>query len=104
MFKTALPLIALLLGATVTTQSLALTDPTRPSSFRAQARQESLRLESILFSDTRKVAVINGKALAQGDSIGSATVTAINRNSVKLKRSGKVLVLEIQHPSIRQEK
>lgn len=76
-------------------------DPTRPSQYKASAKKSSLRLESILYSGERKVAIINGKALAEGDSIESVTVLSIEKDSVSLSNK-KQLVLK--RASIRQEK
>lgn len=77
-------------------------DPTRPAQYKAAATtKSSLRLESILYSAERKVAIINGKALSEGDSIGALTVIRIEKESVSLSNK-KQLVLK--RASIRQEK
>ncbi len=85
-------------------QSVALTDPTQPSNYRAVSKQQTLRLESILFSEARKVAVINGSVVAEGDSIGATTIIHIDKNSVKVRSNGKTAELVLQRAVIRQEK
>mgnify|MGYP000179797978 CR=1 FL=1 len=82
----------------------ALDDPTRPSSFRAAKKAETLKLESILHSEVRKVAVINGQVLAEGESIGSKKVVHIGKESVRLANGNQELTLTLKRSSIRQEK
>lgn len=93
-----------MLAAWAPLQLQALTDPTRPAEYRAAAQRISFNLESILFSNARRVAVINGKVLAEGERIGDATVTSIGKDSVRLQQSGRVIRLTLQRPLIRQEK
>jgi hypothetical protein len=64
--------------------------------------QRSLKLESILYSTDRRVAVISGKVLAEGDSIENKIVTAITKDAVTLTSNGKALILKLQHTSIRK--
>lgn len=83
----------------------AIEDPTRPSSYRSVARQQQqLKVESILFSDDRKVAVINGTVVAEGERVGAARVVSIGKNNVRLTRNGKVVNLTLGKALIRQEK
>ncbi|MEE8057819.1 MAG: hypothetical protein V3T17_08295 [Pseudomonadales bacterium] len=82
----------------------ALADPTQPSSYRAASKKQSLRLESILFSAARKVAVINGIVVAEGDSIGNAKIIKIDKESVQVRSAGKIVKLVLRHTTIRQEK
>ena len=95
---------ALLLAVIPAGYAQALTDPTRPAQYRPVAAQERLDLQSILFSDSRKVAVINGKALTEGERIGGARVLSISKDSVRLRRGGKVVRLQLDNVSIRREK
>ncbi len=83
----------------------ALNDPTRPSAYKApSAAKERYQLESILVGDVRKVAVINGKALTEGEKVGSAKVVRIEKNKVQLSRRGKVIELVPERTQVRQEK
>lgn len=71
-----------------------LPDPTRPPSpsvFNARAGGvESVpaghRLESILISSRRRVAVIDGKTVALGADVAGAKVTSISEAGVTLRR------------------
>lgn len=98
----ALILWVLVLGIAPGVQ--ALTDPTQPSNYRTATKEPSLHLESVLSSEHRKVAVINGVVLSVGERIGSARVVAITENTVKLRRGGKEFSLQLKRASIRQEK
>jgi MSHA biogenesis protein MshK len=82
----------------------AYKDPTRPSSYADTAvANNSLRLDSILTSDNRRVAVINGVAVAEGDRMGEVRVVSIEKGVVRVNRNGEILQLELAHPSIRRE-
>ena len=101
MFKLAILITTLLFVST----AFALSDPTRPSGFRAApAKEQALQLETILIGEQRKIAVINGKALTEGERIGEATVVQINKHKVQVKKAGKMINLEPRRISIRQEK
>lgn len=104
MFKAKAVFLIGLLTFLVTGPAQALTDPTRPAQYQAATQRISYSLESILFSHARKVAVINGKVLAEGERIGRATVTSIGKDSVRLQESGRVIRLTLQRPKIRQVK
>lgn len=93
-----------LLLTCLASSALALTDPTRPGQYQPGPAKIQYRLESILFSQSRRVAVINGKVLAEGEKIGSARVLSIGEDTVRLQTGGKTLKLTLQRPSIRQEK
>lgn len=98
--------MALVLAMSVGMQPvvLAFDDPTKPSNFRVKRAAPTLKLESILYSDTRKVAVINGKVLAEGESIGNKKIIHIEKNRVRLVSGKKELTLTLKRPSIRQVK
>jgi hypothetical protein len=77
-----------------------LPDPTRPS-YAAGGVEEGpgvvhgLRLQSILIGPQRHSAVINGQRLAVGERIGAATVVAIHRDSVVMRRAGGEFTLKL---------
>ena len=83
-------------------------DPTRPSGHAgvsdAAAANKGLSLESILVSGERKVAVINGAVVQQGDTVGMARVISIGRERVRVVQDGRSLDLSLSHTSIRKEK
>ncbi|MBL4827213.1 MAG: hypothetical protein JKY66_05795 [Spongiibacteraceae bacterium] len=80
-----------------------LADPTRPAHYHSKKSKAPLKLESILFSNTRKVAVINGSLVTEGDRIEDSTVLKINKDRVRLKRNGKITELVLHRTTIRQE-
>jgi MSHA biogenesis protein MshK len=67
-----------------------LADPTRPpTQGAAQPRQgdaPQTRLQSVLVSPGRSVAVIDGRAVRLGERIGDATVVSIEPAEVTLQR------------------
>ena len=78
-----------------------MTDPTRPPiavKQTAKTSKESPRttlLSAVLFSDDRRVAVIDGRVLREGDRVGDAVVTEIFADGVKLARGGHVQVMRL---------
>lgn len=77
-----------------------LGDPTRPTSLsepaeaKAQAAQgPRWRLQSTLVADDRRVAVINGRMVAQGERIEGATVLEVRTDGVTLQKDGQRLNL-----------
>lgn len=79
-----------------------LPDPTRPLEYReASTPAASLQLDSILISDVRKIAVINGVALTEQDWLGDKQVIKIESHQVTLMQAGKTIVLPLHRSSIR---
>lgn len=71
-------------------QTAPLADPTRPPSAVAEAGVEvaapaAARLQSVLISPTRRVAVIDGKAVALGGRIGTATLESVTESAAVLR-------------------
>jgi MSHA biogenesis protein MshK len=67
-----------------------LSDPTRPPEGGAEVVEPapdtgSGRLQSILVSESRRLAVIDGQRVGVGDRIGTARVLRIERDSVLLE-------------------
>lgn len=91
MMRTAAGAAALcaLLAAGVAARGAALTDPTRPPGAGASAAggQAGSRLQSVLISPGRRVAVIDGKNVVVGDKVGDATVVRISESEVVLRRA-----------------
>ena len=93
-------LIAVCLAAS---QALALDDPTRPAGLRAAhvpaattPQRPAWRLQSILVSPHRRVAVINGHSVAPGERVGGARVTRIGVDRVYLRTAaGRVIQLQL---------
>jgi MSHA biogenesis protein MshK len=81
--------------------ALALTDPTRPTDPATYfgtgnaAHASGWTLQSILFGSDRRVAVINGTRVQEGDRIGSARVVRIRDSQVLLDTGGRSLTLHL---------
>lgn len=54
-----------------------------------------LKLTSILYSPTRKIAIIDDQMLGVGGTINGARVVKINKRSARLVRKGKVINLRL---------
>ncbi len=95
---TALAAVLLIAG-----NSAAGPDPTRPPTpneiraWRGQGGDQAAtwRLESVLISEHRRVAVINGHTVGTGDQVDGAVVTAIAAGSVRLEASGETVELTL---------
>jgi len=93
----------------------AVPDPTRPPTAAeirawrgtADARETQWRLESVLISDRRRVAVINGHTVGAGDTVDGARVLAIEPGRVRLDAGDGQLDLSLQaagnNDNIRQD-
>lgn len=70
----------------------ALSDPMRPPQISAaelplaSAQGPASRLQSVLISPARRLAVIDGRVVALGGQVGGATVVAISETEVVLKK------------------
>lgn len=73
----------------------ALFDPTQPLSPTVRAPRRSLVLESTFVSSGRKLAIINGRLLAVGDSIQGAKVIDIKPYEVSLRKRGRAMRLRL---------
>lgn len=105
-------LFVLLLGASGLTcaQKGALVDPTRPpmaageSAVNESAAPAGPRLQSVLISPTRRVAVISGSTVVQGGKYGSATVAAITEGSVMLRYADRKETLHLISGVVKRER
>lgn len=95
--------LCLLLGEV---QAQPLPDPTRPPSpaevrafFDTHDRDHEpasgLRLQSVLISDQRRLAIINDQRVGEGDRIGQAEVLRIEPGRVHLRHHGMVRTLTL---------
>jgi len=70
-------------------------DPTKPiysestpsQSLTKEKKREDMivQLQSIFYSDDRKIAIINGKLLEEGDVLGGVSINKINKDSVLVR-------------------
>ncbi|MGH8739596.1 MAG: MSHA biogenesis protein MshK [Burkholderiales bacterium] len=76
-----------------------LADPTRPPSFSGEVSRSAAapasRLQSVLISPGRKLAVIDGRTVALGERVGDATVYAIAPNEVTLQKGAGYQTLKL---------
>ena len=106
-----LALSSALLAASPETLAQALGDPMRPpaeaSSSSSGARGEaqggtSSRLQSVLISPGRRVAVIDGRTVGIGERVGDATLIGIAESEVTLQRGAERQSLKL-HPGIEKK-
>jgi len=85
-------------------EPLGLGDPTRPSTAEgANYGVGGFVLQSTLVSPTRKLAIINGRALTVGARMGQAVVTDIKPYEVTLNNAGQVIHLRLS-PKLEKER
>lgn len=80
-------------------QEAPIGDPMRPAlrtPASAADRQSALRLEGIVFSETRRLALIAGEYLKEGDSLFGMRVERIERNAVTVRSDSRTIVLRPQ--------
>ena len=84
-----------------------LSDPTRPPLPRVEAAvatpavSRAARLEAVLHSNDRAVAIIDGKLLRVGDWVGNARIDAIGSDAVHLTREGRQLTLRLANQAMK---
>jgi hypothetical protein len=66
---------------------------------KKRVKLKPLLLTSILYSSTRKIAIINEKMLNVSDTINGAKLVSIKKNSVRLVRNGKAINLSLLNQS-----
>ena len=83
--------------------ALELQDPTRPAwhlqdnQLQASSPENimSHRLTMIISGPQENIAVVNGRRVKTGDSVGGATVLKVNTLNVELERDGSRFVVEL---------
>ena len=99
--------VLLLVGAGLAGGAHALKDPTQPTDpahyFKTPENHvtSNWRLQSILSSPQRRIAVINGTRVKEGDQIGTAKVVRISESHVLLNNRGRTLTLHLFPESIK---
>jgi len=102
--RLSLWLLGVLLSATQ--PALALHDPTRPTDPARYFGENGMSsrpwtLHSILHSPDRRIAIINGQRVQEGDRVGSAKVLRIGNSHVLLQTGGHRLTLRLLPGSTR---
>lgn len=80
-----------------------LVDPTRPAAARATpiaAMQDAVRVEAVLRSRDRGVAIVNGQVVRVGDRVGAVRVAEILPDGVRYVRDGQTYVARIHNSSL----
>ncbi|NKC00686.1 MAG: hypothetical protein GKR90_19635 [Pseudomonadales bacterium] len=82
-------------------------DPTQPYIGSSGSVAPSVRIElsSVLISEERKLAIINGEVLLEGSSNEEFTVARVHRNGVVLMRhGGEIERIELEGANVMQVK
>lgn len=97
-------LAALLLTMSAKAAADRLVDPTRPPQAPSPGSEpssyEGLRVEAVLRSPERDLAIVNGKVVRAGDRIGGVQIEAILPDGIRYVRDGQVRVARLQPASI----
>jgi len=75
-----------------------LMDPTQPAHARPENTGETLqavRVEAILQSGERRLAIINGKVVRAGDRVGSIHILEVNADGVRYSRGGETNIARL---------
>jgi MSHA biogenesis protein MshK len=106
----ALAFLALLAAGPALAQ--ALTDPTRPPSAAAlptvtdpqegTGEAAAPRLQSVLISPDRKLAMIDGRTIPLGGTLGDATLVQITETQVTLRRGAELTTLQLYPGVVRR--
>ncbi len=96
----------LLFGPLPTDGAELLRDPTRPYSGTpvvvVSARDTSVRITAIFISEKRRVAIVNGQHVSEGDRVDGATVVEILANSLRLNLRGKAFTTRLLPGGVRK--
>jgi len=86
-------LATLLLSMTAHAATAAgLADPTRPATAKAVSavtEATGVRVEAIMNSSGRPLAIVNGKVVRAGDAVGAIRIDEILSNGVRFTRDGR---------------
>ena len=96
-------LAALLLTMSAKAAADRLVDPTRPpqaSDTSGGPSQEGVRVEAVLRSKERDLAIVNGKIVRVGDHVGGVQIEAILVDGIRYVRNGQVHVARLQPSSM----
>lgn len=85
-------------GQCLAAEPIARRDPTKPaidtSVVPTEKRvEQTFKLQAIIISRSRRLALIDDVQVSIGDKIGDATVEMISENSVTLSRAGENVTL-----------
>ena len=105
-------LVALLFGPLLASGQELLRDPTRPSSATPVATTAAgtgtatgvagFRVTAIFTSEQRRIAVVNGQRVGEGDLVDGATVVEILADALRLNFQGKAITTRVLPNGFRQ--
>lgn len=80
--------------------SISAQDPMRPPGWGRAVEINSIspdkiKLQQILISQERKIAVINSKVVKEGQSIAGATIVKIEKNQIRIRSGGVIKVIKL---------
>ncbi len=97
---------ALLLGFVQASGAESDRDPTRPYSARSllppATGTAAFNVSAIFVSTERRVAIVNGQRVIEGDSINGAVVVEINKDGLRLNLHGKELTTRLLPAGLRK--
>lgn len=96
-------LAALLLTMSAKAAADRLVDPTRPPQAPSPSSDPAhggVRVEAVLRSADRDLAIVNGKIVRAGDRIAGVQIEAILPDGIRYVRDGQVRVARLQPASI----
>ena len=106
MFRTSILISCLLLAGmeSVWADELRIQDPMRPpvalaSPGSVPPAATGLNLTAVLVSETRRIAVINGKFYGVGDFVNGEEITRIEPGSIHIRRGGQPVLVTVQKPN-----
>ena len=89
----------LLFGPQLADGAELLSDPTRPwsakSSVVAPTSAAGFRVTAIFTSEMRRIAIVNGQRVSEGDQVDGATVVEILADSCRLDLLGKAITTRV---------
>jgi MSHA biogenesis protein MshK len=94
--------LAIALSIGVSAPAHALKDPTRPPGFQsapsAPVTQTAYALNSIMIGEERRIAIINGEPVREGEALADARINSIHHDHVVLQVDGAERVLRWTPP------
>jgi len=90
-------------AASATVAAEQLRDPTRPYSapiYREAARPQ-FKVNAIIVSSERRIAIVNGKRVGEGDRVNGATVVSISKRQLTLDVGDRELTLGLNNGTSR---
>jgi hypothetical protein len=96
------PLLAAAVLATATATATAdpLRDPTRPPQLagaHAAPQEQAPVLSAVFTAGARRSAIVNGRLVRAGDTVGAFTIEDILVDGVRYRRAGSVRDLHLPH-------